>query len=246
MTHPTEEQLILYYYGEESEPGIDRHLAGCEGCRHEYRNLQRVLNTVETLPVPERGADYAARVWSRLEPQLGGRRTSWWRGWFEWRRLSLAGGMAAVIVLAFLAGRFAQRPVEKPLAAAPVRERILLVAVGDHLERSQMVLAEIVNAGGAGKGKIDLRYEQRAAQDLVDSNRLFRLSAVKNGDTATAAVLDELERVLLEISHSPSDLSSTELDDLRRQIEERGILFKVRVFATRVRDRERQATVQNL
>jgi hypothetical protein len=245
MTHPTEEQLILYYYGEEAEPDIDRHLAGCEGCRREYRNLQRVLNTVETLPVPERGVDYAGRVWSRLEPRLGATRAAGWRGWFEWRRLALAAGMAAVIVLAFLAGRFAPRPAEKSTAAAPVRERILLVAVGDHLERSQMVLAEIVNAGGAGKGKVDISYEQRAAQDLVDSNRLYRLSAVRNGDTATAAVLDELERVLLEISHSPSGLSSAELDDLRRQIEEKGILFKVRVFATRVRDRERQATVQN-
>ena len=138
------------------------------------------------------------------------------------------------------------RPVPpKQVAAAPVRERILLVAVGSHLERSQMVLAEIANTGATGKGKVDISYEQQAAQDLVDSNRLYRQAATRNGDTATAAMLEELERVLLEISHSPSDVSTAELDDLRRQIEDRGILFKVRVFATRVRDRERQATVQN-
>ena len=48
MTHPTEEQLILYYYGEEAGSEVDLHLADCEGCRHEYRNLQRILNTVES------------------------------------------------------------------------------------------------------------------------------------------------------------------------------------------------------
>jgi hypothetical protein len=237
MNHPTEEQFILYYYGEDAGIPVGEHITTCEDCRLEYRNLQRILNTVATLPVPERPADYGSQVWNRLQPQIGGIRRGWWTGWFEWRRLALASGMLCVVLLAFMAGRYGRAPVAGPeIAAGPVRERILLVAVGQHLERSQMVLAELANTGPSEIGGIDISYEQRAAQDLVESNRLYRQSAVRNGDTATATVLDELERVLMEIAHSPSTVSSEEFGELQRQIEEKGILFKVRVYATRVRE----------
>ena len=56
----------------------------------------------------------------------------------------------------FLAGRVSHRQDSDHLASAgQVRERILLVAVGDHLDRSQMVLAELSNAPD-GKGKINI------------------------------------------------------------------------------------------
>ena len=58
------------------------------------------------------------------------------------------------------------------------------------------------------------------------------------GDAATAALLEDLERVLLEIAHSPSAVSAKQLEDLRKQIEDRGILFKVKVFGTQVEQRQ--------
>ncbi len=115
-----------------------------------------------------------------------------------------------------------------------VRERVLLVAVGDHLERSQMVLVELANAGAPAAGRLDISYEQKTAEDLLESNRLYRQTAATNGDVATAALLEELERVLLEIAHSPSEVSARQLEELRKQIEDRGILFKVKIFGSQV------------
>ena len=115
-----------------------------------------------------------------------------------------------------------------------VRERVLLVAVGDHLERSQMVLVELANAGAPAAGKLDISYEQQTAEDLLESNRLYRQTAARNGDVATAALLEELERMLLEIAHSPAEVSARQLEELRRQIEDQGILFKVKIFGSRV------------
>jgi hypothetical protein len=227
MNHPNEEQFILYYYGEDPGVPVAEHLSGCEACRAEYRTLQRVLNTVETMPVPERGAEYGATVWNRIQPKLAVSRRTGWRSWFEWRRMALAAAMACLIVGAFIAGRFVKTgsaPVpQTATSAGPVRERILLVAVGDHLDRSQMVLAEFVNNGDSTAD------QQQAAADLVESNRLYRLTAVRNGDSATAAVLEDLERALLEIAHSPSEVSQQQLSN---------VLFKVRVYATQVRQRE--------
>ena len=237
MNHPTQEQLILHYYGEEAEP-VEVHLAACDECREEYRKLQRILNTVEAMPVPERPADYGTAVWSRVRPRIGASPRRWWAAWLDWRRLAVSAALASLVVAAFLAGRYAWRPAPAPaVAAGPGRERILLVAVGDHLERSQVVLAELSNLG-AGKGRVDISYEQRAAEDLVESSRLYRMSANSTGDTATATILDELERVLLDIAHGPSEVSGAQLEQLQKRIADAGILFKVRVYATRVERRE--------
>ena len=43
------------------------------------------------------------------------------------------------------------------------------------------------------------------------------------------------------VATSPSAVSNAELQDLRRRIEARGILFKVKVMGSQVRERERAA-----
>lgn len=237
MNHLSEDQLVLFYYSESAEPRtVEDHLAGCESCRSELRALQRVLNTVDSAPVPERPADYGQAVWTRIEPRLPGRRKKAARLWWIWTPV-----MAALLMGAFLAGSLWQRG-NRPAAAKnqndqQIRERILLVAVGDHLERSQMVLAELDNAPD-GKGKLDISGERRMAEELLDDNRLYRQTARTAGDNSMASVLDDLERVLLEIARSPSEISSEQLNDLRDQIESRGLLFKVRVLGSDVRNQE--------
>jgi hypothetical protein len=112
-----------------------------------------------------------------------------------------------------------------------------LVAVGDHLQRSEMVLIELMNA--EGNGTVDISAEQGWAEELVAANRLYRQTASRSGEAGVASVLEELERMLLEIAHSPSEVSSSELEAFRQRIEARGILFKVRVIGSQVREREK-------
>ena len=80
---------------------------------------------------------------------------------------------------------------------------------------------------------LDISYEQRAAEDLLESNRLYRQTATSAGDAATAKLLEELENVLLEIAHSPSEVSGKQLEELRKQIEKPGNFFKVKVYRYR-------------
>jgi len=254
--HLNEEQLVLYYYGEDApavdgtvHESVERHLGECETCRTAYQTLQRVLNSVDSLPVPERGAEYESQVWSAVEGRLPRRRRSWISkrlGSIKWKPLSAAAVMALVVIAAFFMGRGSLPFImHKPAAQmannsenGAVRERVLLVAVGDHLQRSQTVLVELANAGAPANGSLDISYEQHAAEDLLESNRLYRQTAVSTGDDSTVAMLEELERVLLEIAHSPSAVSEKQLDELRKQIEDRGIIFKVKVFGKQVEQRE--------
>ena len=239
MNHIGEDQLVLFYYGESSEAAaIESHLEECDACRDEFRTLQLVLNTVDSAPLPERGPEYGSEVWQRIEKRIGRRPRRSFMHWWIW-----APAMAVLVIGAFLAGRLSYRsdraggPASAAVSNQQIRERILMVAVGDHLERSQMVLAELSNAP-EGKGKLDISDERQMAADLLDDNRLYRQTAASTGDKGVASVLDDLENVLMEIAHSPSEVSNQQLDDLRQEIQEQGLLFKVRVLGSQVREQE--------
>ena len=140
---------------------------------------------------------------------------------------------------AFVAGRFYPRQTRSPqMAAADAQtgERVLLVAVGDYLERSQMVLIELSNA--TPKGSLDISAEQERAGGLVTETRLYRQTAARTGDARITGVLDELERVLVEITHAPSNITQPQLEEMRERLEAEGILFKIRVLGSNVRNQE--------
>jgi hypothetical protein len=118
-------------------------------------------------------------------------------------------------------------------------ERVLLVAVGDFLERSQVMLIELNHTNPSGK--VDISAEQERAADLVGENRLYRQTAIRTGNIAMAGVLDELERVLVDISHEPAQMSSADLESLQKRLDKAGILFKIRVLGTNVKNQQEPA-----
>ena len=232
MRHPGEEDLILFHY--EGSRSVSRHLAACLPCRGRASEIERLLAAVEAAPVPERGEEYGREVWRRLELRLPERPDPFSKGMIA-PRLALAGVLAAVALAAFLAGRFS-RVAERPagVAASPAGDRILLVTVADHLERSEVVLVELLHAPAADAGG---QLDRARAEELLAANRLYRQSARAAGERAVSDVLDDLERVLLEAAHSPSS-SAEALEDVRRRAEAEGVLFKIRVLGSRVRQRE--------
>jgi hypothetical protein len=249
MNHPNEEQLILHYYGEENDGeggladtlDIEHHLDDCAECRSTYGSLQRVLNIVDSLPVPERPADYGAQVWQRISRHLPTRRRGlrWVPAPWRWAAAGVA--FAALLVTAFIAGRSfpgSRRPQQIASTDSQASELVLQAAVGDYLERSQMVLIELANA--EPKGPMDISVEQERADALVTETRLYRQTAARTGDSRIAALLDELERVLVDIRNSPSQVTPAELEGFRQRLEADGILFKIRVLGSNVRNQEEQ------
>jgi anti-sigma factor RsiW len=237
MNHMTQEQLVDHYYGEpQGSLDVDRHLAECDQCRTQYQTLKRVLNSVEGYPVPEPAANYEARLWKKIAPEVSPRAASSYSRWWI-----SAAAIAAMVVVAFFAGRASrtQRPaVGTSIAVAKNQSLpVLVIAVGDHLERLEAVLTELENAD-SHQADVDISYEQRSAEDLLDSNRLFRQTAAADGDVVTASVLEDFENVLLEITHQPAHVSPQQLEDLRRDIKDRGVLFKARVLGSRMRGEE--------
>ena len=222
MNHLTEEELTEVYYDQAHPP----HLDECPECQSSFERLKQILDGVREYPVPERGASYGAEVWSRLLPQLPAPKR---RRWFQW--WTLAPVLATLVAFAFVAGMLTEQRRQAE-AYSKARERVLLIALSRHLERSQIVLSQVANGTLA---TIDLDEESSVARDLIEENRLLRQSAAHDGDTADAVLLDELERALLAIANAPSNLSASDLASLQNRIESEGLLFKVRVTSSDAR-----------
>ena len=246
--HLNDDDLVLHYYGELPAPEETRaesHLAACAACQGNYKKLQRVMAVVDSVPAMEPGPGFERTVWARLEPSLQRPQRGWLSFVFSPARLAFTAGIVMLIGAAFMAGRISRTAAPAGTvaqSAETVRERILLVDLGDHLDRSQTVLVELVSADDS-QGSVDISLEQSRAQQLVKANRLYRQTALSTGDAAMASLLDELERVLVDVAASPSTVSQEDLDSVRRRIDSKELLFKVRVVSSQVRERQ-QADIQ--
>jgi hypothetical protein len=235
MNHLSEEEITQAYYGGE-EPEARCHLDECVLCQASFQQLKTLLDELRAEPVPERGPAYGAEVWNRLLPRLPLEKPR--RVWLRWWVAVPA--LAGLLAAAFLAGLFTQvlfKPVPMAGIAPQARQRILLITLGNHLDRSEILLAEVVNASPEAS---DFSDERSSARDLLDENRLLRQTAARTGDQAHAAVLDELERALLDIAHSPAEISSSDLESLQKRIENEGLLFKVRIISSNIHHKGRQ------
>jgi hypothetical protein len=232
--HLTTEDLVLVVYGEKSEAG---HLDDCAECRAELEKLRGFVGAIPPLPEANPGPEYERHVWQAIEGKLPSRKVIPFRSHVVWKIMVAA----AALVIAFLAGRSTRPEPEAPIAALSekARQRILEVAVLDHLERSRVTLTEWMNMDPTGDP--ELSAERARAEDLLQENRLYRQSAAVAGDAALGSILEELERALLDIAHTPAKPGVAELKQIQERIDAQGTLFKVRVAGESLRGDDARA-----
>ena len=242
MNHLEQEDIVAAYYREHGREA-EGHLRVCAECRAELARIAEVLDRVAAPEVPEPAADYETRVWERLRWRMRREakreRRSEWMKWIA---------VAAVVALAFVTGLLWKRnnapvsmqatqtttttaqPVNQTTSTAQqARDRVLLVVVSDHFDRSERVLVELSNLTPSDD-KIDIGAERAVAEELLASNRLYRRTALDRGEESVATLLDELEPVLLQIAHAPEDVSGDELRRIQKRVEAKGLVFKLRVL----------------
>jgi len=243
------------------------HVEVCAACRTLLDEIRATLDASAALEVPERGDDYGTEVWAAIESRLSesphlstsapqystpAPRHS---GTSAHVRLRPAPWLAAAAVVALAVGAYwlgrhnagiggaPQAPLTAKVTPAPslgaeaIRDRVVLAALGEHLDRTERTLVELVNSQPGGR--VDISAEQAWARDLLEANRLYRQAASGAKTPALSQVLDDLEPVLLEIANSPSQLTSDEFETLRDRIEARSLVFKVRVTGADIRARQR-------
>lgn len=252
MTHCTDDDLVLHYYGDaESPEHVAVHLAVCSDCRDRAEDLAASLRLVTIPDAPDPGDAYGAELWQRLAPRLESPRP-FWRTWLRslgatvnqplfhvtrGQAAFLAAAAALLLIVGYAAGRVSPgATTSAPLVAIDAEQarRVLLLSVADHLDRTDRVLTDIMNASVDG----DFSAERQWAADLITDNRFYRQDAADSEEQSVAAVLDELERALLDIVHSPSEVTPATLDAIHRRLDSAALLFKVRVLGSELRRRQ--------
>jgi hypothetical protein len=252
MKHASEEELFAYREGEmKRRDVIVAHLRDCAECRAELDRMEEVFQALNAIPIPDPGEGYGTRVWQQIADRLPEKRASWWAGWIAPRRLMALGAAAALLLLAFYAGRISKprRAPDEIADAGKVRERVLVVAVGEHLGKSEMILMELSNAQPeSGQKLINISTAQKRAEDLVEESRLYRQTALISGDNGMVNTLGELERVLLDVANSPTEVTPAQFESIQKRIAAQGILLKVRVVRQELRaeaEGKKSAPAQN-
>jgi len=218
--HLSEEELVLIYYNEAEVDGAMRdHAAACAECRDAAESLARVLDRCNQWEAPEPSPDLMRRVMNRV----GRADVVPIRQWFL-----AAAAIAAILLLAFLAGRYSKAPKPSVFAglSPQAQHRILEISLADHLDRAELLLTEISNASD------DEPVDRARAQDLVDEGRLMRQTLARDGDSETLALLDEVERFMLEVANTTDE---AELRRLRERVASDSLLFKVRIIGSNLR-----------
>jgi hypothetical protein len=260
--HLSDEELIQHFYGDAGvgrEPEVDEHLRSCAACSAAWSELRETLELVDDGAVPEPGPEFERVMWVRVQQALSSQHEpGGLLAFFETRRaaswLFAGAGLAAVLLAGIVvSGRLspARRPgttVATPSGvtltsardAARLRERVLLTALDNHFQQSEMLLVEVMNAPPGGDDNFG--FERQTADDLLDSSRLYRTTAQLNGDVQFAQLLEDLESVLVEIARSPEKVDRKDFNSLRARIDGDNLLFKVRAVSQQVQDRQRSLT----
>jgi hypothetical protein len=256
--HLADEDFVLDYYGELDAADRERvraHLAWCPDCQHADRDVRETLRLVDVTQVPEPPASFEGEMWARIEPHLRAAppRSSWGvrlRGWLApgpsvWPRLAWGSGVAAAVVLAFFVGRFGRPEAPAPESTrtasfTAARERVLDAAVEEHFERSERVLTELVNL--ESESPVALASDRERAADLVAAGRVYRRTADALGETATSELLEDLERVLLDVANGSPEPTPGEVESWRERIDQQDLVFRLRVVGAELRRRQEPAT----
>ncbi|MGH7795158.1 MAG: anti-sigma factor family protein [Candidatus Binatia bacterium] len=171
-----EEDLVLHYYGENSDEekrGIEEHLAACHSCRRFLDDLRRLLpQMADAAEMPQTFWDsYYRETVSKLAEQE--ERKYWWRSLFTpmrtWMVPAFATAAVAVLVVGLLFGKGNLR-----LFVEPRPERIPQEILADQKQLEFFESMDMLEALGKLENQDDqktdaLNSEFSRAGLLVDS-----------------------------------------------------------------------------
>jgi hypothetical protein len=241
MKHLSEEELIAHAYAEDDNDSVKQHLLACAECAKAYSELGSDLADMKFVEAPARDGAYGQSVWESIAGSLPAYESG--KHWFGglWPTLGFAVAGMVLVVSAFLGGRLWEHkhvqtvaqnhPQQQEQSVAQPTQRVLVVVLSDHLDRSERLLVELKHADAEnGKVASPLRDE---ARNLLPANRICRQNAKQEDDRALSSALDRLDHLLVELANQPEGLNSQSISRLQDEMNTDGLLFEVRVLRSR-------------
>ena len=248
--HP---KSLLYDYiagdlTEQDRKEVSDHLIECPSCLSEHDELRSVLDASSALAQPasdERTIEYWKGFPSQVIEKLADERSrerlspvhlfeplvSVFR--FRMKYVFALSGLATIIVGGFLL--LNRHTVEEPqvLVSEPQEFPPELIKaydqMGEYLGKSRVLLVGISNLSIDEEQSVDLSVEKKVARELLEQARDLRSQPL---DIRSAKLVDDMEKVLIELANVQGEDVAPSVEIVRRGIEGQNLLFKVRMAET--------------
>ena len=125
------------------------------------------------------------------------------------------------------------RPAQTVAPVAAVRSGDTQTLTAMHLEKSELLLRAFRNVQMDKPGaNAEVAYEKKQARQLVLQNMMLRLEADTAGDVQVAALLENLEPILLDIANLPRKPTGEEIEVIKQRVERKNIVALLQVNST--------------
>ncbi|MFC1583675.1 anti-sigma factor family protein [Candidatus Neomarinimicrobiota bacterium] len=224
---------------------FDQHLVSCSICAAEYEQLSWTLKVMDHRQIPAIDTDYWQNYWARLSDRLPEKtpRVFWpdWRSWFPPvafpGRPALIPLIAALLLIAtgIFIGRTTLLHGPGPGAAiqATVFDPSLISEFNElassYLERSKMVLMGLDNFDPRSDDPAALNVSRHRdlSQELLHQGRMLRNHQVAAADPRLQILIDEIERVLLQVANSSGEDPMWTVRMAQEGIDKNSILLRI-------------------
>lgn len=235
-------QLLLYEYADRVLPPdqndeVARHLESCIQCRSDLSEITDVTSMLQrSNPADSRSEEFWQGLSDRIQQQLSPVRptpvplnTRIGLFWELYRHPALGITGAMAILMAVLSWQYFSSTPRAAFEPVPIPSTGLIddaQSVHSYLRKSKALLVGISNMRSVEGQTFDLSAEQLASRELVKKSRKLR---EQSSMEASPYLIDNLERILIELANIDHPAHQSNLDLIREGIREENLLFKIRM-----------------
>ncbi|UCD38977.1 MAG: zf-HC2 domain-containing protein [Fidelibacterota bacterium] len=224
---------------------FDAHLASCSQCAQEFKELSWTLRVMDRRRAPDVDPAYWEGYWNLLSDRLPKDKPGTIRP--DWRHLLSPGAipvrpawvsLAAAILLVATGIFIGQSGFFSRLeTGAPVQATVFdpaLVAefnqlASSYLERSKMVLMGLDNFNPRTDDPetLNISRQRSLSEELLLQGRMLRNHQVTTADPRLQMLIDEIERVLLQVANSGGEDPLWTVTLVQEGIDNNSILLRI-------------------
>ncbi|MBI4534777.1 MAG: zf-HC2 domain-containing protein [Ignavibacteriae bacterium] len=243
--HSNISRMLYEYLKGELDPDdygkVDEHLLHCTRCQKDIRELNAAISIFRPVvrPSEERSEEFWNTFALEVEQNIQRTEQHGWKEritetlqqWSPTRRWVIVGmaGAAVTLVLAVIASRTTFTPgvEETPPEVTELESAALNIdRMSQYFRKSKTLLVGLTNMKMFDDQPVDLNAERQASRELIHEARYLKRQPI---DMRSAQLINDLERVLIELANLEESSDIPDVQLIRSGIRHENLLFKIRM-----------------
>lgn len=219
-----------------NDSAVKAHLADCTDCSEYLRELESSIASLRAGGISNQNySDIPRRaeldsLWEELQPALDKIDAERFRQLPKKRVGAIAGSLLAVAASLVIFVGVLQQP-DPEIAKPAVADNSVNPEVMNYLDRAQIMLLQVANA--SAPQAMDIPLSQTFARDMALEASFLNSDDNFSVNSGQKKLLKDIEFMLTQIANLDQSNAALGVDLLQRFLEEKNILFKIRLLELR-------------